>query len=178
MKKGSLPQTIETRALAARQVTLAGRLDAAKLPRLAAAVRGLDAPADVVAEFKRNEEGRYVVDLAVTMDVQIACDRCLEAMPLTVTSGTRLGIVWTDEQAQALASGVEPLLTGDETDLWQVVEDELLLALPPFSYHSAVNCAEQTGRVMPPEIELPAIEVEDSGNNPFSVLVGLKDPSD
>lgn len=177
MKNGSLPHTIEARALAARQVTLNGRLDAVRLVRLAAAVRALDAPAEVVAEFKRDEEGRYVVDLNVAILVEVACERCLETMPLAVSSVTRLGIVWTDEQAQALPSGVEPLLTGDETDFWAVVEDELLLALPPFSYHAALDCAEKTDRVMQPEIALPIVEEEDSGNNPFGVLAGLKNPS-
>ena len=178
MKNGSLPHTIEARALAARQVTLAGCLDAAKLTRLAAAVLALNAPADVVAEFKRDEEGRYVLDLSVTIVVHVACQRCLDAMPLTVSSSARLGIVWTDEQAQALSAGVEPLLTGDETDFWQVVEDELLLALPPFSYHSALDCAEKTSRVMQPEMALPTVEEEDSGNNPFNVLAGLKKPAE
>ncbi len=177
MKKGSVPQSIEVRALAARQVTLAGGLDAIRLPRLAEAVRALDTPADVSAEFKRDEAGRYVLDLTVNMVVQVACQRCLEAMLLTVSSATRLGIVWTEEQAQALPSGAEPLVTGDETNFWQVIEDELLLALPPFSYHAATDCAEQTGRVMRPEVDLPVIEEEDSGNNPFSALMGLKDSS-
>ena len=178
MKNGSIPHTIEARALAARQVTLEGCLAAAKLPRLAAAVRALEAPAEVVAEFKRDEEGRYVVDLQAAIVVEVACERCLDAMPLAISSSARLGIVWTDEQAQALPSGVEPLLTGDETDLWQVVEDELLLALPAFSYHSDSRCGEATGvaqpdPVRPDETDTPVRD------NPFTVLAALKnEPSE
>lgn len=168
-----LPRHVEARSLAARGVALSGLLALAKLPRLAAAVVGADGDARVAADFGRDEEGRYVLDLHATLTVRVACQRCLEPMPVDIDAGSRLAIVWTDAQAAALPEHLEPLHTAEETDLWAVAEDELLLALPPFSYHDDPDCAQASGRAPTPEPDA-APPVAD-GNNPFDVLKKLKD---
>lgn len=171
----ALPHHVEARSLAARGVALSGALPLAKLPRLEAAVAGADSDARVTADFGRDEEGRYVLDLHTSMTLRVPCQRCLEPLPVDLDARARLAIVWTDAQAAALPEHLEPLHTAEETDLWAVAEDELLLALPAFNYHADPDCARATGRAPAPE--LPATPAVEDGNNPFDVLKKLKDES-
>ena len=72
------------------------------------------------------------------MQVKVPCQWCFDGMVIALSSHSALAAVWTDEQAQALPSRYDPLITEGETDLWRVVEDELLLSMPAFSYHDDV----------------------------------------
>ena len=54
--------------------------------------------------------------------------------------------------------------------MWDVVEEELILALPPFSYHPVSECQQI-------EVGLPPASTDDGGegrSNPFDVLAQLK----
>ena len=175
MTLGALPHTVEVRTLAARSRTVEGVVDCARMPRLSAAIVAADGPARVNARFSRDEEGRFVISLDVEIPVQVACQRCLQPLPLTLASSSQLAALWNDEQAAHLPVRYDPLVTGEETDLWQVVEDDLLLALPPFSYHDNIACAEGTA-VEPPAVEsLTEEDAPETRENPFSVLAALKD---
>ena len=175
MTLGALPHTVEVRTLAARSRTVEGVVDCARMPRLSAAIVAADGPARVNARFSRDEEGRFVVSLDVEIPVQVACQRCLQPLPLTLVSSSQLAALWNDEQAAHLPVRYDPLVTGEETDLWQVVEDDLLLALPPFSYHDNIACAEGTA-VEPPAVQsLTEEDTPKTRENPFSVLAALKD---
>lgn len=178
MTLGALPHRVEARTLAARGVVVEGLLPATRMPRLNAAIVAADAPAWVQAQFRRDEEGRYIVQLSVQMPVSVACQRCLGSMGLELTSESQLAALWNDEQAEHLPSRYDPLVTGDETDLWQVVEDELLLALPAFSYHSDSHCGDATG-VAQPGPARPDKTDTPVRDNPFTVLAALKnEPSE
>ncbi|EED36251.1 conserved hypothetical protein [Luminiphilus syltensis NOR5-1B] len=174
MTVGGFPNKIEARTLAARGRDLAGEVALERMPRLQQAILGADGPASAKADFSRDEEGRYLIDVSVSMAVTVPCQRCLQPMRVAVSGEARLAILWTDDQAAALPEGIEPLVTGEETDLWAVAEDELLLALPPFSYHNDIDCAAEVGIVVPDSgVKMPEM-TEKSGNNPFSVLSELK----
>jgi len=178
MTLGALPHMVEARTLAAREVTVEGTLQAARMPRLDAAIVAAVAPARVHAQFCRDEEGRYILKLSVHMAVSVACQRCLGPLELDLVSDSQLAALWTDEQAQQLPSRYDPLITGDETDLWQVVEDELLLALPAFSYHSDSQCGLATGVAQPDAAEPDETDAP-ARDNPFTVLAALKnEPSE
>lgn len=174
MTLGALPQTVEVRTLAAREVALAGVVDPAKLTRLSTAIVAVNNPVVVNADFYRDEEGRYVLALQVSAEVLVTCQRCLSTLEQTVTSETQLAVVWTDEQAGQLPPRYEPLVADAEIELWEVVEDELLLALPTFSYHSDADCGSKTGVQAPVRENEAESQASPEKDNPFSVLKALK----
>ena len=172
MTQGPLPHTIEFRSLAARGIVLEGQVEIEKMPRLKAAVHSAAAPAEVKAVFDRDEEKRYVVQIETEMAVELECQRCLEPMPYQLSNTTLIAAVWNDDQAKQLPGYLEPAVTADETDLWALVEDELLLALPAFSYHAEEDCGELV-KQLKAEQPVVADEVEEKPN-PFAVLASLK----
>jgi uncharacterized protein len=177
MTTGALPKTVEVRTLAARQVTVSGALSADRLSRLSAVIVSASAPFDVIADCFRDEEGRYIVELKVAGSVEMACQRCLTPVAVEVDAHSSLAAVWTDEQAAKLPARYEPLITDGELDLWQLVEEELLLVLPSFNYHSDEQCGAKVGFAIAAaeEIEASVGESERRGNsNPFDVLATLK----
>lgn len=178
MTTGALPKTVEVRTLAARQVTVSGALSADRLSRLSAVIVSASKPFDVIADCFRDEEGRYIVELKVAGAVEMACQRCLTPVTVQVDALSTLAAVWTDEQAANLPARYEPLITEGEVDLWQLVEEELLLALPSFNYHGDDQCGVKVGLAMAAgDVVAVDADAERDRSNPFEVLATLKGDS-
>ena len=136
-----------------------------------------DCDGQVSAElaFAKDEENRFVLRATAQAEVRVLCQRCLEPMTLPMACSNRLAVVWTDEQAKHLPRELDPLISEDDCRLWEMVEDELILALPAFNYHEDPNCNE----ILNALDEAPADEAEpDSKPNPFEVLAQLKPGKD
>ena len=175
MTTGALPKTVEVRTLAARRVSISGALSADRLSRLSAVIVSASRPFDVIADFFRDEEGRYIVNLNVAGAVGMACQRCLRPVAVEVDAQSSLAAVWTDEQAATLPVRYEPLITEGEVDLWELVEEELLLVLPSFNYHSDEQCGVKVGRVVATDdVVAVGAERKQESSNPFEVLATLK----
>jgi uncharacterized protein len=155
-------------------VVIEGPVEGTRMPRLSSAIAQTVEPASVSCQFRRDEEGRYVVEVQVAMRVLVPCQRCLEDMTIDLEAHSLLAAVWNDEQAAALPARYDPLITEGETNLWQLVEDELLLALPAYNYHRDRHCGEQTGRAMGGETAAVSASPPEEKVNPFSVLAALK----
>ncbi|KAA1174879.1 hypothetical protein FWJ25_05720 [Marinobacter salinexigens] len=172
-----LPKTVDPYRLAEQNSTLEGTIPLGDLTRFQEAVLGVDegAACSVKLSFYMDGERRRVVSGELEAPVNLECQRCMGSMPVTLNSRFSLGLVTSDEQAQQLPRDLEPFLTEDFTaNLWSMVEDELLLVLPPFPLHDRNEC--------PAGEELTAFEPDGSEaepeapkkENPFSVLAGLK----
>ena len=70
------------------------------------------------------------------------CQRCLGDVRFEISAEFRLGLVFNDDQAKALPKRLEPVELDEEgrLDLWDVIEDELLLNLPDFPMHPQDEC--------------------------------------
>lgn len=167
-----LPTTLDVRKAAARGATVTGTLKPTDLPRVLPLVADAEGDISVEIVFSRDEEHRYLVHVAIEADIHVLCQRCLEVMPLHLSSSSMLGIVWTDEEASHLPKHLEPLVVKEShSNLWQIVEDELILSLPQFNYHKPEDCKLNIADFSDPEPQ------PDSGvgkSNPFNVLEQLK----
>ena len=67
-------------------------------------------------DFRRDEEGRYVVAVSVEARVVMQCQRCLSDMEVAVESASLMACVWSDEEAAALPATYEPLLVDAAAD--------------------------------------------------------------
>jgi uncharacterized protein len=104
----------------------------------------------------RDERGRACLRLSVRGTMQLRCQRCLEPMPFEVSEDRLLVLAATQEEIDADpvdASAPDRVLADKEMVLRDLVEDELILALPYAPRHAVCKPgaagAGQDGRVLP-----------------------------
>jgi uncharacterized protein len=168
----TLPIMLDVRQAAVRGVTVSGVLKPLDLKRFRPLLAGDEGVISSEIHFWRDEERRYLMRVAIAADVVVTCQRCLDAMPAPLSSESTLAIVWTDEEAAHVPKQLESLVVTDALcNLWDVVEEELILALPPYSYHETEDCRLEIAAFSYPVSQK---ETGDDKPNPFNVLAQLK----
>lgn len=163
-----LPDQLDPwRAVDSRSV-LTGRLPLSSLPRLQGLL--LDTSGDVSFRlaFYRDEERRAVLRCEVAATLRLRCQRCLEALDHVVDTGMELAPVSGMEEERRLPERYDPLLvSAGSIRPRDLIEDELLLALPQIPMHEPDVCASTA-----PEVD--AATTQSGTTSPFAVLAGLK----
>lgn len=140
--------------------------------RLGRALAGNEGEVRYRLDFGRDELGTDYVHVHAQAPLTMVCQRTLEPFVLPVTVDSRLGLIRQERDEAGLPSGCEPLLVPEDGRLHpaDVVEDELLLALPlvPVNPDGCLPDA-LLDRGEPEQDEAQAHE-----NNPFAVLRELK----
>lgn len=149
---------------------LAGEVSFARMSRLSALVTNREGAAHVNLHFGVDEQGTRFISGHIDGYVELVCQRCLDPVLFPVEIDVRLGIVESEQQAERLPAQYDPLLVSQEPLLVsELVEDEILLALPSFPRHEAESCGPEA--VASP---LSKAEQSPSRENPFAVLARLK----
>lgn len=176
MLNAPLPGTLDVRKAASRGVTVQGYLNLQDVPRFRDLLAGDEGAVEASLGLSRDEEGRFLLHVVTDATVSVTCQRCLRPMPLSIHGDSTLAVVWTDEQARHLPSHLEPLVQGEEEcDLRELVTEELILALPPFSYHEREDCNTLLAEyAAPTEPEKEAGDGAEKRPNPFDILAQLK----
>ncbi|WP_130620641.1 YceD family protein [Dyella amyloliquefaciens] len=149
-----------------------GVLPIAALRRLGEALAGTEGTAQYELDFGRDEFGTAYLDLRVQAPLTLTCQRTLEPFVLPVTVDSRLGLIRFEREEAALPPEVEPLLVADDgkLNLADVIEDELLLALPLIPVNPDSTLPEEVVGPGPEEVS----SGEGRSDNPFAVLRELK----
>lgn len=172
MNSGQLPSFLEPRKLADQEAEIKGQTTVARLPRLAEFRDSQDEIVEVALRFGRDEERRQQVKGTVKTHLQLTCQRCLEPVQTAVVANVALVMVYDEEQIKALPDHLDPwLVTDEKIILSELLEEELLLALPLVAMH------EQCPTVLQESAE-PAAAAESKRDNPFAVLAQLKSRND
>lgn len=164
---------------------MAGEIDTRRMPRLNEALASSE-PAPVAVELRifADSGGRARVTGTVEATLALTCQRCLEAVELPVYGEFSLVALQSPEEADGVPDDAEPLILekGPELSLSELVEDELLLALPVIARHENIEDCGPRGQVLAEvqadaendtEEEIPE-EPEERQKNPFEVLKNLK----
>ena len=125
----------------------------------------------VKLDFEVDELGVPIVLGNVSASLALTCQRCLGALSLPVDVDIALAWVKTTQEADKLPLRYEPYVV-EETPLLlnDVIEDELLLALPQIPTHDEADCPASKLLKQPNKV---TNEPEQKAN-PFSVLAKLK----
>ncbi|MCK5192044.1 MAG: DUF177 domain-containing protein [Methylococcales bacterium] len=168
-----LPIVIDPVSFSEKGKRLLGTIEISELTRLSDALLDTTGVADIDISF--DKEGRLsVIQGEIKANLMLGCQTCLQQLVMPIDRRFKLGVVLSIEQADRLASDCEPLiLENQKISLKELVEDELLLALPDFPRHEH-NCVETD--------EVSVYTADDNeqvnSNNPFSVLAKLKNTGD
>ena len=170
MQKVKIPQNVDPIYSASKRLDFDGNIPKEKLERLLDMVGDIKDDAEVHLTFGVDLQGITAIEGSVGTAVKCVCQRCGELFELRLESQIR----YTPDVKKVEELGledvydfVEPNEFG-EIDLYQILEDELILALPSSPRHEDSDCPEG-GK------EWVAGEVSESVRaNPFAVLSKLK----
>jgi uncharacterized protein len=141
---------------------LQGAWPVAEFVRLRDALRTEDGILQYVLVGVPEERGRPALRLKVDGALQLVCQRCLGALefPLRIDVLLQLAATQAEVDAEPLAAeGPEQIVAGREMPVRELVEDEVLLAIPLAPRHE--GCGERKARAAAGE------------NSPFAALRGL-----
>jgi uncharacterized protein len=149
--------------------SFAGSLPVAGLGRLREALADATGSVTYTLDFGRDSLLEGFVDVHAEAALTLTCQRTLEPFVLPVNVDTRLGLINDERQEAALPADCEPLLVNadGQLNLADVIEDELLLALPLVPINPDSRLPDALAQV---DAGADA-EIED---NPFAVLRELK----
>lgn len=149
-----------------------GQMPLAGLPRLARELPGKQEEAEVELAFGCNEAGRCYVHGYIKARLELICQRCLEPMKWPLNTQVRLGLTAFESELNNWPEGYEPWVVEREeaASLWNLVEDELLLALPIAPCHPVDNCPAGEAFRRAVEEDRRGGMLSDRCPNPFSVL--------
>lgn len=175
MSHTELPASVDPYKLTEQGAVVKGLVPLSALPRVTPLLEDEDAQAEVSITFTRDAENRRLAQGELHANVKLQCQRCMEAMDYPLVSRFLLAFVADDEQARNLPRELEPVeLQRRDFDLWQAVEDELLLSLPPFPVHEDEGCIARLGAdLTQDETEAPEESVSER-HRPFQGLNALK----
>ncbi|KAE9525722.1 MULTISPECIES: 23S rRNA accumulation protein YceD [Testudinibacter] len=171
MQKVKLPLTVDPIKDAQRRLDYVGYYSPNQLERLATSVSRVLNEAQVTLSFSIDPQRLVVIKGQAKIDVELVCQRCDKPFTVTLECSFCYSPVSNMDQADVLPEIYEPIEFNEfgEIDLRDVVEDELMLALPLVPMHDPEHCevsvAEQVFGKLPAEAEKP---------NPFAVLANLK----
>jgi uncharacterized protein len=161
-----LPATVDAIRLADTGTRLAGEIPLQAMARLRGQCLDDQGEASVDLLFERSaDRALRRIRGRINARVHVACQRCLEPMILMLEAEPSLLIVKADERAQLLTEDAELLVADKAVVLSELVEDELLLAMPMIPMHELSECPAAAS--LRTQQRSPA--------NPFAVLDKLKD---
>jgi uncharacterized protein len=160
------PEFIDPLALAEKRRHFKGILPLSKMARLQDVLA--EREGEVGFELRFGKDGKVAaVTGRVEAELQLRCQCCLGPLPWSISSPFSLGVVRSLEEADLLPESYEPLLLETDTIAFvDIVQDEILLALPVIPQHE--HC-ENAGPKQP-EFVVPTPKRP----NPFAVLAELK----
>ncbi len=165
-----LPRIVDALKLCQQRAHIAGFVEFAQLSRLDGVLSAPEGQVAVDIQFAVDEQHRKVLSGRIVASVPLTCQRCLGTMMWPLDNRFELALVWDEEQAAQLPRTLDPVLVEDtELDVFSVVEDEILLALPLVAHHEVGTC-------FAPPVSNPVVQVETvrDKKNPFQVLASLK----
>lgn len=142
--------------------TCRGAWPIAELPRIQDIVRGSAGDVEFTVDGIRDSLGRPALRVVVGGVLQLTCQRCLEAMPYRIDAESVLVLARSEAEAEAgeiEVEGPDRIVAAQEMPVRDMIEDEVLLAVPLAPRHD--RCAEARGAG------------QAKGSSPFAGLKGL-----
>jgi len=119
-------------------------------------------------EGGRDPSGFSVLRIAVTGSLTLTCQRCLGLLELSLATDTTLRLVKSQKEIELAEDEVDRVLASRSMDVAQLVEDEILLALPMVPRHEQCGgeaSVQGKGGAVSPFEALAALKRGSGGNN-------------
>ena len=166
-----VPEVLDASRMVASRRGVEGRVALASLSRLQDSLADTEGEVAYSLDFGTDEFKVPFVELRITAELPLQCQRSLDRFLLPVTIEQRLGLIRDEADEAALPPGYEALLMPEDGMLKpiELVEDELILAIPVIPVKPGTEAMER---------DWPADEAEVERVNPFAALSALKNKPD
>lgn len=162
-----LPHQIQVKKAVANAMRLEGSLKIASLTRLSASLLKDEGEVSARLDFDRGADRRANVHGSLDADLVMLCQRCMSEMIHHAHVELALQLVPAEYAADSEEEAVE--YSDDQLQVHELIEDEMILALPLVPMHENAQDCEQSEV---PQSYLRHDEV--SERNPFAALKQLK----
>jgi uncharacterized protein len=124
--------------------------------------------AHVELRLSSDDEGYRTITGRIAARAVLQCQRCLGPVGHELDLPVSLAMVWAEKEIPSLPSRYDGVVVGaDPVDLYELVEEELLLALPLVAAHEPGACPADP---VSPDVESTGSDKK----NPFAVLRGVE----
>ena len=168
-----LPEIVDPWRLADRGKSIAGQLALAELPRMTEVLMDSGGIVRFELNFSKDAKNRIRINGFVRAGLGLECQRCLELMMLPVDSKLDLVVVEVPAEAERIPDACEPVLAQNgQLRVVDLIEDELLLAIPQVPMHDIKVCSMISSGTNGNEQEDNREETDTV--NPFAILSSFK----
>jgi uncharacterized protein len=162
---GQLPAQIDPIRLADEGARLRGVLLGSSMPRLRELTLSADRPVAVELQFERTAQGVRRMRGTIRTQVDMTCRRCQKPLKIEIVAQPLFMLL---QSGEAEPEEGEILIVEGPLSLIELVEDELLLAMPMIPGHAEGEC----------ELAFPMttdkVSESKKKTNPFAELRGFK----
>jgi uncharacterized protein len=173
MQKVKLPKQVDPVKNATLRSDYRGVILSSEMPRLLGIVADIAKEVDVEVKFAKDEQGLNYFQGQMACSTSLICERCNEVFehPMDVSFCFSPMQSAKEEVEDELPDVYEPVEVDDqgEINLFQTLEDELILSLPIVALHAEEDCKQKRDNM-----SFGTIEPADERPNPFAVLKELK----
>jgi len=171
MQKVKLPISVDPVRAAQKRLELEARIPKELLSRLAELTISIHSDIDTVFSFDIDKQKLRIFHGKASVAVELICQRCNAPMIYQCEAEFTYCPVHNQEQENNLPDAYESIYYDEngEVNLHQVVEDELILALPQIAKHAIEECQQSKF-----ELTFGEIDEEEQRPNPFDALAQLK----
>lgn len=163
----AIPNKVSAQSVLTHPHPFVGELTASSLPRLAQALQG--GQGRVHADLLTDRNSGYArLYGRLEGELQLICQRCTKPYEWSLDAPVDLRLVFSEQEEKDALSGSDPyLVENDELPLKELVEEEVLLALPMLP---RCETCENAGSSAAPYRSAKQKKVETRRDNPFAAL--------
>lgn len=168
-RQDRLPVEVDPFRMAEQGRQIQGLIEFKQLKRLEPLLDSKTGHLDVELKFGIDARGTRRLSGRIEGMVSLTCQRCLSEMNFSLANEFNLALLKHESEIAQLGEEYEPLiLESTPVRLAEIIEDEVLLAIPQIPMHEFNDCpASKYG-------ETEKDTEQEDNQNPFAVLADLK----
>jgi len=161
-----LSQSINPLRLAKASKQIEGNLQVGSFERLEGLLLEKSGELQYALSFYFDEARTCIIECTIDVQLTFECQRCFKPVAVDIHHSSLLAVVNDKDEFDALAEEYEPLqLEEEHISVGELIEDELLLAIPLSPLHEEDECS---GKKVLDKVNA------DAKPQPFAALAALK----
>ncbi len=173
-----LPVEVDPFRLAEARRLLEGEIPLAQMKRLLPLLTRTEGAVRLSLEFSVDSMGLATMTGTAQADLELQCQRCLEPMAWPLAFELALAFIRPDMDEAGIPGPYEPYVVESvPLRLSDMIEDEIILALPSIPRHELAQCAASEWLQDNKPAADKAVAEDEQRQNPFSALAELNTPN-